>query len=1059
MHILPCFLRSIVWIEISFVSKEVGAYMKKGFLFLLFLILSACASENVKEIKVVTVTLSSDPSSVSESASSGVILTATLSQIADSAVSVSLSTSGTSTEGADYTNLSAITIAAGSLSGTTTLIPSDDAIYEGDETAIIAIANVTGADATESGNQSTTITISEDEMPPTVSLSATTSSVYDNESSLVITATSTQAAQATITVSISTSGSAVEGVDYVQVADITIVAGSTSGTTIFDPIADNENEGNETAIVAISAVSGADATANGVTSVSITIKEYALRTGTLFVEGTATEQTAITDHHGWQKVDYSGSASSVHPYEQMNIHKVQSFSNGGVKLTGAGQLIHIADFNCDDSHEVYDNKIIYNLDNGGLGESTFAAATASDHHCQFVASMAAGDSSGSNSVMGVAPDADLVLSSIPDYSGASGYDDYAVDLDTAKSYGAVVSNNSWGIGDDTDGNPNANLNYTEFIQLGYNLTASQLQYVQALNNFQDSGVVVFSSGNYSGESDISFLAALPELRPELKEAWLAVGLVDFTGADINTATETDFILYGNKCGSAKEYCLVADGYQLNGASHIDEGVHKYDINGSGSSYSAPMVSGGVALLTQAFPNHTPEQLTDRILASANNNWFTPQGETVFSTHGNGVSHGYHSSWGHGLPDFYAALSPITTSSNPALMLYTGNSIQSGVGYDLPSTVLVSNNLAGSSLTDALSSVPIFAYDALSGGFEYKLQDLVVNVHGNGSELKFDKLFGLTGRVNNNNRPENTPPLFANVINNHDVVKVTYGGHSLPVQKLFSGLDAKDQYNNHPLLSGNKVIGLNFDSKLNSGDLLIGYSSNIQTDGNAQNETSVSVMFSPRLKNTLSLGIFGMLHQADGEILGIKGSGAFGFSDVSASTLTSGIKYQLAIGPDIELSGAVLGSKTWSTGTNDGLIKSINAINASTASLAIRKVDIVGDDQLTVAISQPFSMTSGSMAIAVPGLADAQGNIGHSIYRVSLAPGTREIKLKLSYAASLSRKTDVLIENIWQQNVNNMAGNELESSSFIGFKHNNIKAGLGYENGNFTKGKLELGGKF
>ena len=29
-----------------------------------------------------------------------------------------------------------------------------------------------------------------------------------------------------------------------------------------------------------------------------------------------------------------------------------------------------------------------------------------------------------------------------------------------------------------------------------------------------------------------------------------------------------------------------------------------------------------------------------------------------------MKHGYHNEWGHGVPDFYAALSPITTSRNP-----------------------------------------------------------------------------------------------------------------------------------------------------------------------------------------------------------------------------------------------------------------------------------------------------------------------------------------------------------------------------------------------------------
>ena len=247
----------------------------------------------------------------------------------------------------------------------------------------------------------------------------------------------------------------------------------------------------------------------------------------------------------------------------MNIHKAQTFSDGTNNLTGIGQFIHIADFNCDDDHKVYLNKTIHNLDDGGSGESTFGAADSDDYHCQAVASMAAGDgtgtgdTSGENLLSGVAPDADLILSSIPNTSGTYKTDDFAADLDLARAYEAVASNNSWGMGDSTDSNANANWNITELKtyisdnSLSNNqgfaalmegssssdaITATQ-SYITALDNFQNNGVIVFSSGNYSGESDVSAVAALPELYSQLSEAWLTVGMVDFTGNDFSNASE------------------------------------------------------------------------------------------------------------------------------------------------------------------------------------------------------------------------------------------------------------------------------------------------------------------------------------------------------------------------------------------------------------------------------------------------------------------------------------------------------------------------------------------
>ena len=56
----------------------------------------------------------------------------------------------------------------GATTGTASFTPTDDTIYEGNETAIISISSVSGADATESGSQSVTITIVENDSTPVV---------------------------------------------------------------------------------------------------------------------------------------------------------------------------------------------------------------------------------------------------------------------------------------------------------------------------------------------------------------------------------------------------------------------------------------------------------------------------------------------------------------------------------------------------------------------------------------------------------------------------------------------------------------------------------------------------------------------------------------------------------------------------------------------------------------------------------------------------------------------------------------------------------------------------
>ena len=221
------------------------------------------------------VTLATSTTSIAEDAGSSLTLTATLSVATTEDVTVALGTAGTGTEGTDYGVISDITVLAGQLTGTASFTPTDDSIYEGNETGVVAISSVSGGSANESGTpQEVTITITENESAPTVTLSSSASSIAENAgSSLTLTATSSIVADEDITVSISTSGTGTEGTDYAAISDITILAGQLTGTASFTPTDDSIYEGNETGVVAISSVSGADATESGTQSVTITITE------------------------------------------------------------------------------------------------------------------------------------------------------------------------------------------------------------------------------------------------------------------------------------------------------------------------------------------------------------------------------------------------------------------------------------------------------------------------------------------------------------------------------------------------------------------------------------------------------------------------------------------------------------------------------------------------------------------------------------------------------------------------------------------------------------------
>ncbi|WP_317170840.1 Calx-beta domain-containing protein, partial [Flavobacterium salmonis] len=146
-----------------------------------------------------------------------------------------------------------ITIPAGQLTGTITIDPADDTLYEGNETVIVDITGVTGGNgATENGVQQAIVTITDDETTPTVTLSGTASIAENAAGTATITATitatlSTATTTATV-VSLGFTGTASAGDYTASNTTITIPAGQLTGTITIDPADDTLYEGNETVI-------------------------------------------------------------------------------------------------------------------------------------------------------------------------------------------------------------------------------------------------------------------------------------------------------------------------------------------------------------------------------------------------------------------------------------------------------------------------------------------------------------------------------------------------------------------------------------------------------------------------------------------------------------------------------------------------------------------------------------------------------------------------------------------------------------------------------------------
>ena len=395
-----------------------------------------------------------------------------------------------------------------------------------------------------------------------------------------------------------------------------------------------------------------------------------------------------------------------------------------IDITGQGKIIAIRDQGYDTSHQELSDKTIYY--SGGTTKDTIAFSS----HGTAVAGLAAG----SDTYIGAAPDAILLLSSWNDESDASS-------VLTAEANGAIVQNNSWGYVCDGDAFDECGVN-----DYGANILSSS--YRTALRNYAgDEGIVVFSASNQENQTQATIMAALPVLMPELEEGWLSVINVarryDATYDDQFRDRASDISLISSGCLEAARWCIAADGTSYIANANDPTG---YSI-GTGTSYAAPRVSGAIALLSQAFPTLTSKELRNRLLVTADNGFFASDtGNISTMTFAEGITHDYHWVYGHGFLDVRAALLPIGSVTTTAK---SGQSIS----FDQP--LLVSGQASGDAVKTALSDVSYYGRDALEGGFAIKAASLAASLSvptypvwqhsdpANGGQSTFDMANGIT----------------------------------------------------------------------------------------------------------------------------------------------------------------------------------------------------------------------------------------------------------------------------------------------------------------------------
>jgi len=119
----------------------------------------------------------------------------------------------------------------------------------------------------------------------------------------------------------------------------------------------------------------------------------------------------------------------------------------------------------------------------------------------------------------------------------------------------------------------------------------------------------------------------------------------------------------------------------------------------------------------------------------------------------------------------------------------------------------------------------------------------------------------------------------------------------------------------------------------------------------------------------------------------------------------------------------------------------NDVKSSSYALAFEQGDLFGDDKLTMSVSQPNRVESGSVTVRLTNLSDSEGNLTYSDQSVPLSPSGRQVDIGIAYDKKLGKDWAIRSKIVATKDKNHVEDGDEVISGFVGVAKGGFRFGL------------------